>query len=314
MKRYLWTTFSFLLVTIFVGFLRYLLAPLWPNLSEYLLNISENIKSFLNIKWDTYTFSVIVFILFFIVVYTLFTIIASLIRKKAKLVYDEINPHEKYKSTPYSIMKVALIVFFIPLIFAYGKSFLLTLSEINHLSEQMLFFLAGFAVFTLVWIPLWRKFRFFSIFEHEITHMIMALCFFHKPKAFHVDENEGGWVKLAGVNFIITLSPYFLLTFCFLILPFYILIKPDFYNYYFLFMGVLVSYHTLSTFKETNFNRQPDIIFNGKFFSLIVIILGNIFCYGFILSFVLGGFEETGNFIRNGWLNFVGIFRGIFIY
>lgn len=307
-KRALWTTFSFLIITLFVAFLRYLLTPLWPSLSDFLLKISENVKSSINIRINPYVISLIIFVVFFIVAYTVLTIITSIVRKKTKFVWDEIDPNVRYKSTPFTLVKLVLIIFFIPFIYAYSKAFILLFDEFNFESNNLFFFCIGFIIFSLIWIPLWKKFRFFAIFEHEFTHMILALCFFHRPKAFHVDEHEGGWVKLAGVNFIVTLGPYFFLTFCFLVLPLYLVTKPEFYTYFFLLLGVLTSYHTLSTIRETNFNKQPDIIFNGKIFSFVVIILGNIFCYGFILAFVLGGFLRGRDFILDGWNSFIGLF------
>ena len=307
-KRALWTTFSVLIITLFVGFLRYLLTPLWPSFSEFLLNISENIKSSVKIDLSPYALSLIIFVAFFIVAYTVLTIITSTVRKKTKLAWDEINPNVRYKSTPFTLLKLVLIIFFIPFIYAYGKALILLFDEFNFENKNLFFFCIGFIVFSLIWIPFWKQFRFFAIFEHEFTHMVLALCFFHRPKAFYVDEHEGGWVKLAGVNFIITLGPYFFLTFCFLVLPLYLVTKPEFYTYFFLLLGVLASYHTLSTIRETNFNKQPDLIFNGKIFSLVVIILGNIFCYGFILAFVLGGFLRGRDFILDGWNSFAGLF------
>lgn len=309
MRKALWTTFSFLIITLFVAFLRYLLTPLWPSFSDFLLKISENIKSSINIKINPYVISLIIFVVFFIAVYTVLTIITSTVRKKTKLVWDEIDPNVRYKSTPFTLIKLVLIIFFVPFIYAYGKAFVLLFDEFNFQNKNLLFFCIGFIIFSLIWISSWKKFRFFAIFEHEFTHMILALCFFHRPKVFHVDEHEGGWVKIAGVNFIVTLGPYFFLTFCFLVLPIYLVTKPEFYTYFFLLLGVLASYHTLSTIRETKFNKQPDIIFNGKIFSLVVIIIGNIFCYGFILAFVLGGFLRGRDFILDGWNSFTGLFQ-----
>jgi len=311
MKKALWTTFSFLIITFFVAFLRYLLTPLWPSLSEFLLRISDNVRSSININISPYAISLIIFLCFFMVIYIVLTKITSAVRRKTGIVWDEIDPYARYKSTPFTLAKIILIIIFVPFIYTYGQAFIRLFREFNFENRNLLFFCMGFIVFSLIWIPLWKNFKFFAIFEHEFTHLILALCFFHKPRTFHVDEREGGWVKLAGVNFIITLGPYFFLTFCFLVLPLYLVIRPEFYNYFFLLLGVLTSYHTLSTIRETKFHRQPDIIFNGKIFSLIVIVLGNIFCYGFILSFVLGGFLRGRDFILDGWNSFTSLFQMI---
>lgn len=309
MKRILWTVFSYLLITIFIVFLEYLLQPLFPGIFNYLLKFAEDINKLLKIDISLQTLSLILFLIFFVIIYTLLIKAASLIRKKTDLVWDKVNPILRHKSAPFTLIKSILIIIFIPFIYGFGRALILLFHDFSFDNNRIIFFSLGFTIFSIIWLFFWKKFGFFSIFEHEFTHMILALCFFHKPRAFHVDEYEGGWVKLAGVNFIITLGPYFFLTLCFMMLPFYLIIRPEFYSYYFLFMGLFISYHTLSTVREASFNRQPDIIFNGKIFSFFVILLGNIFCYGYILSFVLGGFTKGKELISNGWNEGIELIR-----
>jgi len=311
MKRVLWTTLSFLLITIFITFLRFMLEPLWPNFSKLLLSIAKKMKLLLNIKIDVYSLSVIIFIIFFGVLYSLIILITSALRKKPEFVSDELNPYKRYKSIKYGVFKTILCIFFLPLIYTYGKALYKILLELDLHNPNVIFFGFGFILFSVTWILFWKSFQFFSIFEHEFTHLITALLFFHKPKSFFVDKDRGGWVQIAGTNFIVTLSPYFLLTFCFLILPLFLIVEATYMKYLFFVLGIFTSYHTLSTFKEINFRKQPDLIFNGRIFSFIVITLGNILSYGFILAFLNGGFSRGREFFVEGWHEFINLFSTI---
>jgi len=227
--------------------------------------------------------------------------------------FNKINYGERYKNTAFTSMKTVLMILFIPLIYAYGKTFFLLIQRFDISSIRVFFFSLGFLFFTILWFLGLRKYQFFSIFEHEFTHMVLALLFFKRPQEFYVNEKEGGWVLLAGGNFIITLGPYFFLTFCMLILPIYLVIQPQFHPPFLLVMGALLAYHTFSTIRETNFNLQTDIIFNGKIFSALVILLGNIISYGFIIAFVYGGFRQGRLFFSDGWNEIMALFK-VFVH
>ena len=195
-----------------------------------------------------------------------------------------------------------LIIGFVSILFSISYCIILSFI-VKHLelNDRYLFFGVGFILFIPIWFLFLKKKHFYSTFEHEFTHLFVALLFFKKPAGFNVTENEGGVVQLYGSNFLITLAPYFLPTITFLLMPIYLLIKPEFYNYFFLIIGYFTSYHVFSTIDEFSY-KQPDIIKSGKVFSTIFLIFANIWVYGFLLSFVAGGFKETWVFIKHGIL------------
>jgi len=301
MKNMMLRAIQYLVVSIFVSFLMYLISPFFPGLSIFFIEMAKDINRLLKTQMNPRTLGVFLAFAIFLIVYFILSKMAILFRKRAGVEWSEVNPLVRYASVPFSVFKILISILLCPLIYGFTRALCDTILSLSMADNRMLAFSIGFAIWSILWLLFWKKWGFFSILEHEITHMIVGMCFLHRPKKLMVVENEGGWVQLAGVNFIITLAPYFLLTLCFLMLPLYLVIQPRYIAPYFFVMGVFTSYHTLSTIRETRINHQPDIVFTGKYFSLVVIILGNIFCYGFILAFIQAGFSSSSIFIEKGW-------------
>ena len=197
-----------------------------------------------------------------------------------------------------------LSLLLIPFIYFYGSVFLVLLQQISLNDSFQLIFWISFGISAVIFFIFLSSSSFFAIFEHELTHNIWAVLTFNKPVGFHVRKGEGGLFEYHGKgNFLITLSPYFFLTFSFIALPFYLIIKEEFYLYFFIVLGIFTGYHTSSTIKETKL-QQPDLKVNGYFVSIVVIILGNILNYGLIIAFTIGGWGKMWEFLRSGMLEF----------
>jgi hypothetical protein len=203
------------------------------------------------------------------------------------------------------ILKALIMLISVILTIGYCYFFYTEFQDIS-LTTSIRFFLIGFMIFIPLWFLWIRNHHFFSTFEHELTHLLVALLFLKKPAGFMVTENQGGVTSIYGNNFLITLAPYFLPTIAFLMLPVYLIIKPEFYNYLLLIIGYFTSYHVFSTIQEFSY-KQPDIIQSGKAFSTVFLIFANVFVYGYLLSFVIGGFELGWLFIKTGFMNTVNI-------
>jgi len=292
---------AYVILSVTFAFVLSLIRPLFPTVSDRLDSFSMNIMNILGISIQNQIFSTIIAVIFFIMLYSFISYFVNINRKVLVTEGDNYNPSSRETSIFIKILRIVLMLVLLPVTGAYFISFLNLVNSVDFFSGRMLPFLFGFILFGLLWIIILRKRSFFYIFEHEFTHMVVALLFFRRPKAFYVQEDRGGWVQLVGSNFIIALAPYFLLTFCFLWFPFYFLFSSDFHGIYFIIMGALVSYHTFSTIKEMNFRIQPDIIFNGRLFSLVIILLGNIINYGFVIAFVYGGVDKVREFFIGGF-------------
>jgi len=216
-------------------------------------------------------------------------------------------------------LRFTIGLFCLMLIFGYIKYlYTLTLSvDLKH--PHIVAFAIGFAVFIPLWLLLIRKARFLLTFEHEFTHLLFNLLFFHKPQKFFASEEEGGYVQTSyGYNFLEYLAPYYFPTLAFLALPFSFFINEVYYGSYLFVVGLMASFHFCSNSNEfiTSFrNDETDIAIVGRFFSLIFIPFASIVAFGFIIAFVIGGFAQGLLFIKGGFLCTLQLFltwTGIF--
>jgi hypothetical protein len=111
----------------------------------------------------------------------------------------------------------------------------------------------------------------------------------------------GGVVEIYKGNFLIVLAPYFFQTINFLLLPLYFLIKESYTLIFFIIFRIALGYHTSSTIKEFSLN-QPDVKVVGVLFSIAFLIFANIITYGFLFSFVIGGWDLAMFFYKK-WIS-----------
>jgi hypothetical protein len=150
-----------------------------------------------------------------------------------------------------------------------------------------------------IWIILGRRLNFFSVFEHELTHLIFSLVMFQKPRSFYASERRGH-VTCARGNFIDGLAPYYFPTFSYLMLAFYPLLKPAAHPYFFPVLGFTTGYHIVSNIAEFK-PRESDIRRHGVAFSLVFCLFAGALTVGFLLGFVRGGLGGGLDFIAAGW-------------
>ena len=155
-------------------------------------------------------------------------------------------------------------------------------------SPNLQAFSVGLAAGTALWLLVGKRLEFFQTFEHELTHLLVGLCFFKRPHSFAATEDQGGYVKMYGDNFFITLAPYFVPTLSLFALILYPVIQPQYRLWFFGCLGLLSGYHLATTFQEFGFD-QTDVQRCGKVFSVLFCLLGNLLFYGLIIGFVAGG-------------------------
>ncbi len=199
------------------------------------------------------------------------------------------------------MIKVVVLLILLPLGISSTFNLICVFGDLlKKLDTINLFFLGG-TVFSLFIVAKFReKLKFFSTFEHELTHNIWAMIFFKKPMGFHVNTDGSGLFEYKSgghfSNIFILLSPYFFPTACFLWLPFYVMCKEEYYWFYFLMMGVFFGYQIMSTIQETG-TYQTDITTYGISFSYATFIPLYIFFHGIILAHLNSGFGGVTNFI-----------------
>lgn len=214
-------------------------------------------------------------------------------------------------------MRFILLLIFIPLIYVFAIAFIHIFSSFDLSSNhQLAFYVATVASGIVLHLYYRRRSgNMFTTFEHELTHSLLALLTFNRPTGIKVFKSGGGMATYAGRgNFLITLSPYFFLTFTYILLPFSLLIGDDYMVYFNIALGITVGYHTASTIRETHL-QQPDLKKYGYFFSFVVIILFNILSYGVVIAFINNGWSGIGDFFSDAFsigLGTFSIMRGWF--
>lgn len=151
-----------------------------------------------------------------------------------------------------------------------------------------------------VWVPLlaggaaWISFYLLMppplrlyVFGHEFTHVLAAWAFGGKVKKFRATA-AGGHVVVTRQNFLIVLAPYFF--------PFYLMLLAGIFAlgdaiwgwdalrpwFYFL-AGAAYGFHLTLNVRALQ-TRQSDIVSQGRLFSAVIILLGNMILFLTMLS------------------------------
>lgn len=177
------------------------------------------------------------------------------------------------------------------------------------------FFVMGFIMWLIWFLFLPRPVRLY-VWGHEMTHALCVLLCGGKVKEFRV-SGTGGHVITDRNNILIALSPYFFPIYtvvgvlAFLIsglfvdltlqipLPWGGGMRPVFILFW--FIGVTWGFHMTFTIWMVA-RDQPDLKINGRFFSMMVIVLLNLLVIALLLILSVPGMSLRGFFQR--WLDY----------
>lgn len=150
---------------------------------------------------------------------------------------------------------------------------------------------AGFAVWVLIFLLLPRT-MWLYVLGHEFTHALAAMLAGGKVTAFHV-SSKGGHVLTDKVNWWIALSPYFVPLYALIWMGLWVVV--DFYHslkpwqpVLFFGIGLFWAFHLTFTASMAH-RKQTDLTSQGVFFSLVVILLINLFSFLLLLSLLTHG-------------------------
>jgi hypothetical protein len=176
----------------------------------------------------------------------------------------------------------------------------------------------GSAAFVLFWLLFRKRFMYtFAVFEHELTHVLVAKLFLLKTLHFQVSPRkhvegqvvvgvQGRGIVTRTISVFFSLAPYYIPTLTLLVFAIYPVLSQRMYPVFFFIVGFTLTYHLLTTFLEFGFH-QADIQRHGEYFSTAFILLGNILFVGLVLSVVAHeGFRNVPGFLLRGVLNVFG--------
>jgi len=145
-------------------------------------------------------------------------------------------------------------------------------------SPPTLALLGGYFAWLAVYLCVMRPMHAY-VWAHELTHALWGLLFLARIHSIRV-KPTGGAVSLSKTNTLIALAPYFFPFYTMVVLllrwivSIWIPMEP--YELVWLFLvGFTWGFHFTFTI-QTLLVRQPDIVDNGRVFSLVLIYLLNL--------------------------------------
>jgi hypothetical protein len=196
----------------------------------------------------------------------------------------------------------------------------------------------GFATGIPVYFAVIKKIPYISTFEHELTHVLVALLFFRRIHKFIVTSKRGGQVQYSG-NFggefgtlLIGLAPYYLPTFTIIAVLLRPAIPAEWFPWFDVFIGATLAFHICSTPEETknawtkrtfsgagdNQKTKSDIGKVGYIFAFLVITGFGIFLMGLALQMIGSGYAGTWPFLKqvgnNSFITYAALIREVYGY
>ena len=175
-------------------------------------------------------------------------------------------------------VKTIIAVLLLPLCLGVTKAAGRVLRASGDADTVWVAMLAGAACWLVIYLLLPRP-MWVYVFGHELTHALWTWLFGGRVKKFKA-TSEGGHVVVSKNNFLITLAPYFF--------PLYVAIVVLVFMVghwiwgwtryavcFHLLVGAAYAFHVTLTC-HTLRTRQSDITQQGRFFSAVIIWLGNV--------------------------------------
>ena len=172
----------------------------------------------------------------------------------------------------------------------------------EFIPPQTLALLGGYFIWLGVYLCLMRPMHAY-VWAHELTHALWGLLFFARIHSIRV-KPTGGAVSLSKTNTLIALSPYFFPFYTLLVLLLRWVISiwspMEPYELIWLFLvGFTWGFHFTFTV-QTLMIRQPDIVDNGRVFSLTLIFLLNLAGIGlWVVCTTPATFASFGGFLTD---------------
>ncbi len=221
-------------------------------------------------------------------------------------------------SNAMKIFKLLVVCFLLLLSVGYMVAIFDLSLKVFEFSVRVKLFAYGGLAFLVFWRLFKKRFMYaFSVFEHELTHVLVAKLFFLKTLRFDVSPRkhvegqvvvgvEGRGVLTRIISVFFSLAPYYIPTLMLLVFVVYPLFSPQMSPLFFFLVGFTATYHLLTTFLEFGFH-QADIQKHGEYFSTSFILLGNIIFFGIALVVVVHeGFQAVPGFLLSGIFNIFG--------
>jgi hypothetical protein len=145
--------------------------------------------------------------------------------------------------------------------------------------------------------------HFLDVLEHELTHLLVGLLFFKAPHRLMASRDGNGYVEITSANFIITLAPYVMPAWAFILTGLSYLISIEFQFFWTLLCSAAFANFIYRLAHEIHF-KQNDLRSTGFIFSLLFI--GAVFpvLSSFLLALhsPLNSIKQLGSSLLNSYI------------
>jgi len=168
---------------------------------------------------------------------------------------------------------------------------------------------AGLVVALMIF-RVWGSFRFLSVLEHELVHVLFAYLTASGVRNISVSDLGSGFTNIERPNFLVKLAPYLVSTPLLAVLLIYLLGAPDRNAFLEILLGAACSYYLLSLVRCV---RPRQVDFQGVTFpvALLWICSWLIIISGVVTGLAEGGKAEAVRFLDGMWGEGVLLFRSI---
>ncbi len=149
------------------------------------------------------------------------------------------------------------------------------------LGAALLFFISGLSGSFLI------------IAEHELTHMLLAVLTFHRPRGLDISQGVGGYFAFSGEgNWMIALAPYFFPTFALVVMlgTLFTPMEQGLSDVFLIVLGSMIGYHIVATVFEVH-PQQTDFKVAGYLFTICFLPGINLIVYGLLFGFAKFGWQ-----------------------
>ena len=161
-------------------------------------------------------------------------------------------------------------------------------------------FAIGTGVGILVGVVLRRFIPMLPILEHELTHMLAAICLFRTPIAVSADTRGGETIYTGRGSTIIRLAPYIVPTVSVFALALTPLFRESVREVTTMGVGLTWGIHLLTGLAESHPNQQ-DLRRGGLIRSYVAIIGLGVPCHLAVALGALGGWPLVVDWLERSW-------------
>jgi hypothetical protein len=190
------------------------------------------------------------------------------------------------------LLLISLCILFLGVIFQYKA-----IARYMNLQKLYVYGLSG-GLFLIIYLSLLRRImKFWEVFSHELTHLLFAVFTLNKIEGFSVSFSGGAVSYRGNTNWLVKLSPYFFPLSSFFVLIVSLFLNDNYQLYINHLLVITYLFYALTAIDSFSL-RQPDISSSGYIFSVVFIVIINVFLLLFVIFYLQNNLDNYWQIIQ----------------